>query len=239
MQLNKAIRSAFIGIGAGLLASGASHAQFAVIDAASVAQLAEQSGRLAQELATARAQLLQLQTQYQSMTGSRGMQNLLAGSVRNYLPGSSEQLSAVQAGEGGMYGSLARAYAGNLQNNAVLTSAELNALPADARAEVQAQRAAVAMRQTLAQQALATTSARFGALQQLINALPSATDTKGVLDLQARIGAEQGMLLNEQNKLQTLFQMSVSQDQLLSQREQEQILAAQGQFIGRFEPTPR
>jgi type IV secretion system protein VirB5 len=138
-----------------------------------------------------------------------------------------------------MYGSLARAYAGNLQNNAVLTSAELNALPADARAEVQAQRAAVAMRQTLAQQALATTSARFGALQQLINALPSATDTKGVLDLQARIGAEQGMLLNEQNKLQTLFQMSVSQDQLLSQREQEQILAAQGQFIGRFEPTPR
>ena len=43
-------------------------------------------------------------------------------------------------------------------------------------------------------------------MQTLINAIPSATDQKGILDLQARIQAEQGMLQTDQTKLHVLYQ---------------------------------
>ena len=55
-------------------------------------------------------------------------------------------------------------------------------------------------------QALEVTSERFASLQQLIDAIPGATDPKAVLDLQARIAAEQAMLQNEQTKLMVLYQ---------------------------------
>ena len=54
------------------------HAQFAVIDVASLTQLVSQVQTLEQQLATARGQLTQAQASYQSMTGSRGMEQLLA-----------------------------------------------------------------------------------------------------------------------------------------------------------------
>src|SRR5581483_5439435 len=67
-------------------------AQFAVIDVASLGQLIQQYQTLQQELTTAQTMLTQAQQQYQSMTGSRGMQNLLGGINRNYLPGTYSQL---------------------------------------------------------------------------------------------------------------------------------------------------
>src|SRR6185312_7967456 len=71
----------------------AAHAQFAVIDVASLTQLISQLQALEQELATARGQLTQEQAEFESMTGSHGMQQLLGGTVRNYLP---SDCSAVQ-----------------------------------------------------------------------------------------------------------------------------------------------
>ena len=62
------------------------HAQFAVIDVAAVAQLLSEVNTLEQQLATARSELSQAQAAYQSITGQRGMQQLLAGVPRNYLP---------------------------------------------------------------------------------------------------------------------------------------------------------
>jgi type IV secretion system protein VirB5 len=218
---------------------GRAHAQFAVIDAASVAQLVQQTENLAQQLATTRAQLLQLQTQYQSMTGGRGMQSLLAGTTRNYLPTQWTQISTMLAGGTGGYGSLAQIYQGNLRGNAVLTTSQLAALPPGASAQVVADRQSVALLQSLSQDALANASARFAAIQQLIDALGTATDQKGVLDLQARISAEQGMLQNEQTKLQVLFAGALGQEWANRQIDREQAITGQGQFATRFEPTPR
>ena len=106
-----------------LLFCARAHAQFAVIDAASVAQLIQQTQSLAQQLATTRAQLRNLQTQYQSMSGNRGMQSLLAGTVRNYLPTQWTQISAMLTGGNGGYGGLAQIYQGNLRANAVADDA--------------------------------------------------------------------------------------------------------------------
>jgi len=59
-----------------------------------------------------------------------------------------------------------------------------------------------------------------------------------MLELQAAIGAERGLLQNEQTKLQLLHQAARSEQLANRQREREQIIAGQGQFASRFEPSP-
>jgi type IV secretion system protein VirB5 len=223
-----------------LSAAASARAQMAVIDVASLARLAQQAQTLMQQLAAARAQLLQLQTQYQSMTGNRDMQSLLSGTVRNYLPTNWSQLSGVMQGNGGSgYGTLAQGVQGNVQANAILSPQQLATLPVAERAQITATRQSVALVQALAQDELSNVSARFASIQRLIDAIPSAKDQKGILDLQARINAEQGMLQNEQTKLLVLFQAAVGQDWAIRQRERELIIAGQGRFATRFEPSPR
>lgn len=239
MFLKYARVSMVLRIGVGLLACGSARAQMAVFDAASLGQLAQQGANIARQLAASRAQLVQLQMQYRSLTGNRGMQHLLSGTVRNYLPSNWSSMSALLGGGSSGNSGLDRLFAVNLQNDALLSHEQLAALPSAGQGAVQNRRAALALRQALIQDALATTSARFDSLQQLIDALPEAADPKAALDLQARIGAEQGMLLNEQAKLQVLFQAAMGQERMLQEREQEQSLSAQGQFAARFEPIPR
>jgi hypothetical protein len=73
----------------GLLAFGAPKpalAQFAVIDVASIAQLVQECETLQQQLSTAENQLNQARSEYAAITGNRGMQLLLSGTQRNYLP---------------------------------------------------------------------------------------------------------------------------------------------------------
>jgi type IV secretion system protein VirB5 len=235
MKLNRCLSLGLAVVMAGIPSA---RAQFAVIDATAVTHLVSQAQTLAQQLAAARAQLSQVQAQYQAMTGGRGMQALLNGTVRNYLPAQWPQWNALMNGSGG-YGALATAFQGSLQANAVLSPQQLAALSPDERAHISAARQSVAMLQALSQDALGNASGRFAAVQQLIDAIASASDQKGILDLQARIGAEQGMLQNEQTKLQVLYQAAVAQDWATQQRAREQVIAAHGQFAARFEPTPQ
>jgi len=222
-----------------LLAGPRAQAQFAVIDIASVTQLIQQAQTLTQQLQAARAQLGQAQALYQSMSGPRGMEQLLAGITRNYLPTDWSQLSAARQGGGAAYSALAADVNNAVTANAVLSSQQLAALPAGAQSQIGAARGSVALLQALSQEALANSSNRFASIQQLINAIPTATDQKGILDLQARIGAEQGMLQNEQTKLQVLYQAAQSQAAALRQQEREQIIAGHGRFAARFEPSPQ
>ena len=111
----KSARVSGLGLLFPLLLCPTARAQFAVIDVASVGQLVQQSQTLAQQLASARAQLLQLQAQYQSMTGSRGMQSLLQGTVRNYMPTQWPQVSALLSGATAGYGALSLDFQGSLQ----------------------------------------------------------------------------------------------------------------------------
>jgi type IV secretion system protein VirB5 len=220
-----------------LLAAPPAHAQFAVIDIASVTQLIQQAQTLARQLEQAEQQLAQARALYQSLTGPRGMQLLLNGTVRNYLPANWQQLSAVMQG-GGSYGALGADIRAAIGSNAVLSGSQLAALPLSTQTQVTTARSNVALLQTLTQEALANSSNRFAAIQQLIQAIPSAADQKGISDLQARIGAEQGMLQNEQTKLLTLYQLAQSQAGVLQQQAHEQAIAEYGSFATRFEPSP-
>jgi type IV secretion system protein VirB5 len=203
-------------------------AQIPVTDVGAIFQLVTQVQTLAQQLQTAEQNLTQAQQEYQSITGSRGMQNLVSGTNWNYLPSDWTTLQNTLNGAGGANGALAAGIQAAMTANAVLTTAQLAALSPEERAAVQAQRQAAAYRQALAQQALSTTSSRFASIQQLINAIPTATDQKGILELQARIGAEQGMLATDQTKLQVLYQAAQANESATNQRTREQALASVG-----------
>ena len=88
-----------------------------------------------------------------------------------------------------------------------------------------ARRGAVALQESLTRQELANVSQRFASIQTLINAIPTAADQKGILDLQARIQVEQGMLQNENSKLHVLYEAAQSQAQTERERADEQAIA--------------
>ena len=96
--------------------------------------------------------------------------------------------------------------------NAVLTPAQVAALSPAEQQVLNSSRTNTALLQVATQDAYATTSSRFASVQQLINAIPSATDQKGILELQARIQAEQGMLQNDSTKLNVLYQAAQAQE---------------------------
>ena len=215
----------------GLLTVGGirpAHAQFAVIDVASISQLIKEYQTLEQELATAKSQLSQAQSEYAAITGSRGMENLLSGTVRNYLPGSWTQLSQVMSGSSGSFPALAGDVTALVSANAVLTPTEVARLSPTEQSELAAARQSAAHLAATSHAALANSSDRFASLQQLIGALGGASDQKAALDLTARIAAEQGMLQNESTKLQVLYQVAQSQEWARAQRVRERAIADQG-----------
>ncbi len=205
-----------------------------VTDVGAIMQLIMQLQTLEQEVETARQTLDQARSEYQSMTGGRGMERLLSGVDRNYLPSTWADIQSLQ----GSATALAAAVRQKTAAATVLTQEQLGALAPEARQSLEADRRSVAVLQTLSQQALATASTRFASLQSLIDAVGSASDQKAALDLQARVGAELAMLQNDQIKLQMVFQ-SWQADQLASeQRSHEQAIARQGNFATRFQPVP-
>lgn len=212
-------------------------AQFAVIDVASVTQLMSEVQTLEQQLATARADLAQAQAAYQSTVGGRGMEGLLSGTVRNYLPSDWNSLQTV-LGTGGGYAALSADFNGALSRNAILTPQQVASLSPAVGQQLQADRQNVALLGAIAHQALSASSMRFASLQQLIDAIGRAGDQKASLDLHARIGAEMGMLQNEQTKLQTLYQSVQAQHWANELQGREQVVAAHGDFATRFQPTP-
>jgi type IV secretion system protein VirB5 len=220
------------------LLTPSAHAQWAVVDVPATIQLVQEVLTATEQLETLKSELQQEEQTLESMSGNRGMQSLLSGQDRNYLPATWSQLSTLSSTTGGSYGGLAGTVQSLINANAVLTPQQVATLaPADQQ-QIATTRQWVATSQAVSQSALDNASERFASLQSLIDAIPSATDQKGALDLQARINAELGMLQNEQTKLQVLSQAMQAQEAADRQQEREQVIAAHGRFADRFQPVP-
>lgn len=203
-------------------------AQWAVIDVSAINQLVQEVQTLQQQLQTAEQSLLQQQAQVRAMTGARGMQNLLSGTNRNYLPPDWTTLASLVTQASGVYQALAGGIQSLMAANAILTPAQVAALSPAEQSDLNSARASAAILEATSRAALSNTSARFAALQQLIQAIPSANDQKGALDLQARIQAEQAMLENENTKIQVLDQTLAAQDMARRQSVREEAIAGIG-----------
>jgi type IV secretion system protein VirB5 len=228
-------------LAAGLIAAFAgppvAQAQWAVIDAPAIVQLIQEVQTMSQQLATAKDQLLQARQALQTMTGDRGMALLLSGTVRNYLPSDWTQVTGTLHGSGG-YSMLSSDVQSLMTANAVLSSQRLATLPPAGQQLILGTRQWSAMQQALSHEALFNASTRFTSLQNLIAAISTAFDQKGILDLQARINGELGMLQNEQTKVQMLSQSTQAQQTSLRQQAREQVIDGHGRFDARFQPVP-
>lgn len=217
----------------------AARAQWAVIDVGAITQLVQQVQAMQQQLATARGQLQSAQQALQAMTGNRGMERLLGDTSRNYLPTDWAQVTRALQGQGSSgYAGLSADVRDAITANTVLSPRRLATLSSSDQQQIQAARQWSALQQALAHEALANVSGRFAAIQRLIAAISTAGDQKAILDLQARIGAELGMLQNEQTKVQVLYQATQAQDSVVRQQEQERVIESQGRFETRFQPVP-
>lgn len=197
----------------------------AVVDIRAIFQLKQQVQMMTKQLSTAHDQLTQARQTFDALNGGRGMEQLLAGTVRNYLPPSWAELdSAIRQGVGA-FQALASEVQATIEGNAVLNGPQLAGLSPVERQQLDAARRSAASLQVMARQALSETSNRFGAIQKLIDAIPRAQDPKAIMDLQARISAEQGMLANEQTKLQVLYQVAQAEEWARVQRAREQAIA--------------
>ncbi len=215
----------------------AAWAQWAVVDAPAIVQLIQEVQTTAQQLQTAKAQLLQAEQALQTMTGDRGMEQLLGGTVRNYLPSNWTQVTGALQGSGG-FSALSAEVQSIVAANTVLSPQRLATLSPGAQQLIQNSRQWSAMQQALSHQALSNASSRFAAIQTLIAAISSASDQKGILDLQARVSAELGMLQNEQTKVQILNQATQAQELSMRQLGREQVIDEHGSFAARFQPAP-
>jgi type IV secretion system protein VirB5 len=200
------------------------NAQWAVVDVGAIAQLIQQVRTMQEQLTTARNQLAQAESAYRSMTGGRGMERLLAGAPRNYLPGQWRELAEVLGQTSVSYGAIAREMQRVISANSVLTADQLGVLAPTDRQLLEDSRRSKAMLQVLTREALSHTSNRFGSIQQLIDAIGRAGDQKAVLDLQARIQAESTMLMNENTKLQVLYQLSRAEEDARELRMREEVI---------------
>lgn len=213
-----------------LAAMPAAHAQWAVVDVGAINQLVQEVSVLRESLSTMQRQLSEARSQYAAMTGSYGMSALLSGQNRNYLPTDWDQLEGVLQDSSRAYGALASAVQSLTAANAVLTPQEVASLSPNERSELRADRQSSALLQALTRQALSTTSARFTSLQQLIEAIPRAQNQKAILDLQARIGAAETMLQNDQTKLGVLYELARANRAAQQERVREQAIADIGSW---------
>ncbi len=207
-------------------------AQWVVVDPGAIVQAIEEVAQLEQEVETARQQLSAAQDQlsqarqaYSAMTGTRGMQGLLANVNRNYLPRTPDDVSGLLAGSAGAYGGLGAQIDAGVSARAVLSDAAVGSLGDAGRQAVREDRRRLELAQAMSASALQTASDRFQTLQGLIDAIGTATDPKAIADLQARIQVEQAMLANEALKDRLLAQQLDAAAAIRRQQLKEQAVA--------------
>ena len=236
VRRNLIAAAAALGLSCGI--SAPARAGMPVIDAANLAQAIQQVLSWGQQLQAMAAHLQQLQRTYQSLTGPRGMQNLLpiTPGARNYLPADYSELMNVINGTSVSYPALAGQVQGIIQSNAVLSNGRVSTLSPQAQQLLTQGRQSAAALAMLSQQTQANASNNFTSLQGLITALGSTSDTKASADLQGRIQSEQVMTTTNQIKTEALYHTIQAQELARAQAAREFAVSTLGDFQTRYEP---
>lgn len=204
-------------------------AQWAVIDVAAIAQAVKQYAEAIKQYEQLVAQLKQAKQIYEAATGKRGFENLLMGEIEqgkfDYLPPDARSAmlgarDAIGASAGlakeidrlhGQVTSLTKdTFGGNMDSpSARVWQERVNQLAGMQATNNAAQKAAVA---------------RVDSNKQLVNAIGSTTDAKSIGELQARIAAQQSMLLNEQIRLFALAESNKASQEQLAQMQSDMLI---------------
>jgi type IV secretion system protein VirB5 len=216
MRMLKALSLAAIIAGS----AGAAQAQMVVIDPSAIGKQVEQLQQMVQQLNTMKQQLDQAQQLYGSLNKLTDMNSVASvlnnPQIRNALPREFSQIESLFKGNGtGALGNLVNSYASSNPSY----SSPGNDFYAQELAKLNKTNAAA---QSLAQSIYEGASQRMDGIEQLRQRLSSASDAKDVLDLQARLQAEQAFLQTDLLRMQGLRMIQQAQVDVNAQRRQEE-----------------
>jgi type IV secretion system protein VirB5 len=208
-------------------------AQMMVHDVASYGSLLRQATTALDQLKALQAQVGEAKRLYDGFNTASGA-GALAGALkapelRAFVPDIDTYVAAAK-GDLAALGEIGR------QAGAIRAETRLYSAPADdafgQELERQGDRAA---RDLALGRAVAGAGAqRLAGLNQLLAALDTAPNARAVMDLQARIAAEQAMGLNDQMRLQGLAMAQDAETRLQAQRDRERTAAARDARMQRY-----
>jgi type IV secretion system protein VirB5 len=183
-------------------------------------ELKKQVDTLSSQLKVAQDQLGQAKLLYDSfnkLTNVNDIASLLNSSeFRKYLPSEFSQIEGLIKGSGS--GSFASSIESYLSQNRVYTENKGNSFYASELDRIARQTGA---KQSIGQAIYDTASRRIDQLEELRRGISQAKDAKEVMDLSARLQAEQAMLQNDVVRLQGLAMVQKAQADMDTQRERE------------------
>ena len=188
-----------------------------VIDVANLVQTLQQVMNDITKIQNQVQQITALQSQLNSMTGARNLGSVLNNpSLQNYVPANA--YTVVNGVDASGYTALtgtARSLrdAGMVYNCLDLAGAQ--------RTSCQATLAQPYQHKGLLQDAMRSASSRLGQINALMGQVNATSDQKAVLEIQARIGAENAMLTHEMSQIQMLQGMADSDERIARSRDRE------------------
>ena len=203
--------------------AGAASAQIPVTDGASIAQQVsaqiETIAKWKMQYDQMTSQINQMKQQYESLTGSRNLGQILNNSaLRDYLPNDWQGVyDAVKSGGySGLSGRAQSIYEANKAFDACMVFKLV-----DQRTACEAQAVKGAQDKAFALDAYDKAKSRLTQIDQLMAKINDTPDPKAIAELQGRIAAEQAMIQNEQTKLQMYQMVAAAEDRLQEQRQRE------------------
>lgn len=200
------------------------HAQWAVIDAANLAQATQQVTAWAEQYKQMVAQIDGMNAQYKAMTGNRGMAAL--------LPERAPALPGNWANSMRNLSSLAQEIR---QSQAVLTPEQTAHMSQQLQQFLAQAQDLSAANQAMAQTAFNDAAARQSRLQTLTATLATTEDPKAAYDLGNRIAIEHAALLKDQNQLEAAAGAATAQDRAQRLMISQMRAASSGTEIPKFD----
>ncbi len=165
------------------------------------------------------SQIDQMKQEYQSITGVRGLGDVLNNpALRDYLPDDWQGVydSVKSGGYAGLSGR-----AGQVYNDNKIYDTCVNHTDAQSRISCEAQAVKGAQDKAFALDAYDKAKERLGQIDALMQEINRTQDPKSIAELQGRIAAEQALIQNEQTKLQMYSMVASDEDRLQQQRQRE------------------
>ena len=196
-----------------------------VIDTANLIQTVAQVMNDVTKIQNQVQQITQLGNQLKSLNGVRNLGDVFNNPLlRNYVPAEAyTYLNAINtSGYSGLNGTAKALRDAGMVYNCL-------DLPGPARTACQAALAQPYQQKGLLQDAMKSAAGRVSQIQSLMGQINATTDQKSVLEVQARIGAENALLAHEVSQVQMLQGMADSEERIARSRERER----QYQMLGR------
>ena len=188
-----------------------------VIDIANLIQTITQVLNDVTKIANQIEQIEALQSQLASINGMRNLGNVFDSyALKNYVPANAYNL--VNAVDTSGYGGLT-ATSKTLRDAQMLYNCLDRA--GSSRTECQATLAQPYQQKGLLQDAMKAASGRLDQIKSLMTQINGTSDQKAVLEIQARIGAENAMLQHEMSQVQMLTGMADSEERIARSRDRE------------------